>query len=146
MSRKIQQPEIILTAAGIIYLLAALFTKTLYLKHVIKDTAYQISMIYIFMAFGLFFLGFGIIYHHTQYKLYSKWLSWVHIAITLSLSILISINSERITPDEPKYMDLSNWTSFEKYSITITITQIIVLFCLVQLLYFLNLLLAIVRK
>jgi len=80
------------------------------------DTYYIIGFKDFFWLFGLIFLFFAIIYRISRKILLSKYLTWLHIIITLlsfiTLVVLVMLG------DNPsrRYIDTDPWSNFNKFN------------------------------
>jgi hypothetical protein len=74
----------------ILLILSFVFTKKSLDIHV-YDTYYIIPLTYVLQVFAALLFFFFIVYRLTGYFLFSKWLSWVHISVTLLAIIVIAV-------------------------------------------------------
>lgn len=117
----------------------------------VHDTYYVIAQghVFIFLAFIVWVLW--ALYLVTRKILYSKSLTWVHVIITLVtllfLLFLLNFGGDILNPRPRRYLDYSNWTTFNRYEQnTRWIAYIMIALLFGQITFVVNLIVGIVKR
>ena len=139
------RPYNLLLLAGIVFVLSSLFTfnQNSTVDIYLHDTYYIIGRTYILWLLTFLTLFIWALYIMTNKFLLSKALTWVHVIITiLTLLLLIGTlffgyNFTKLTTR--RYMDYSNWKSFDAYAkYSKAIAVIVIALFLGQVVYVVN--------
>lgn len=144
------QPHNLLGILGLILLvLSFIFTKkNIYIR--LSDTYYIVPLTYIFQIFAALLFFFFIVYRLTGYFLFSSWLTWVHIALTiLAMVIIVLLPFLTETLSKPKtsnvnWKEWANIGSFDRANQTIVIASLGLM--IAQLAYVVNIAGGIIKK
>ena len=117
----------------------------------LHDTYYVIAQghVFIFLAFIVWVLWF--LYLLTRKLLYSKTLTWIHVIITLLtllfLLFLLNFGGDTFNPTPRRYLDASNWTTFNRYEQGMQwIAYTLLALFLAQIIFIVNLIVGIIKR
>jgi len=147
---KLKSYDLLFVTALILFLASFLLPEAPMDIH-LHDTYYVITIQFIFWILSLISLLVWVIYKLTARFLFSNFLTWLHILVTL-LSVIVFIAllftaSNLYSPTPRKYYDYSNWDSMNDLN-TYSRNLTILLFILVaaQVLYVINFLGGLVKR
>jgi len=142
-----QKPyNLFLFAIGIVFLIGLVTYKSIIDIH-LRDTYYILPLTILTWIPTIILLLFWLLYSATKTYLWSKWLTWTHVVLTIILSLVIVASpylsgySYAGLPGAPRrYFDHGELNRLHVFN---NLSEIVVLFTLIlfagQLLYFINL-------
>jgi hypothetical protein len=135
-------PYNLLGIMGLILLILSFFFIKKSANIHLSDTYYIIPLTHILQVFAALLFFFFIVYRLTGYFLFSNWLTWVHISVTLISVIVIVVNpflSNSLNNSKPSNSNWKEWVNVVSYD---RVNQMMVIASLgliiVQLTYIVN--------
>ena len=146
MKQIILRPYNFLVVFAILFILFSFFTFSNSIDFHLHDTMFVVAIPHLFWLIAILLLFFSFIYKVTNRILFSNYLTWFHIIITLLFLIIISFPLWGYNPPL-MYIDASPWTSFNRFHyINRMISWLIILFLLAQLLLLINIIAGFIKK